>query len=108
MNKSFLVATLILFGVSLGSFGQNTDFQSWNSVIIDWNISPFLFELELDYNRLLSEGEVCRENAAQPSVEYYPSASIDLFAGVYLTDTKQNDIKDTKEVRPLIGFRWNI
>ncbi|MCK5368915.1 MAG: DUF2490 domain-containing protein [Cyclobacteriaceae bacterium] len=108
MNKSFLVATLILFGVSLGSFGQNTDFQSWNSVIIDWNISPFLFELELDYNRLLSEGEVWREYAAQPSVEYYPSASIDLFAGVYLTDTKQNDIKDTKEVRPLIGFRWNI
>ena len=108
LNKLFLVGFLILFGVNIYSFGQTRDFQSWNSMVIDWNLSPFLFELELDYNRLLSEGEVWREYAMQPSVEYYPNASIDLFAGVYLTDTKQNDIIDTKEVRPLIGFRWNI
>ena len=108
LNRSFLVGFLILFGVNIYSFGQTRDFQSWNSMVIDWNLSPFLFELELDYNRLLSEGEVWREYAMQPSVEYYPNASIDLFAGVYLTDTKQNDIIDTKEVRPLIGFRWNI
>ena len=25
-----------------------------------------------------------------------------------MTNTKQNDTDDTKELRPLIGFRWNI
>lgn len=91
------------------SKGQTTDFQAWNSVVIDWNFYPSLLaELELDYNVLLSEGPVWREYATQPSFEYYPNNSIDLFAGVYLTDTKQNDVIDTKEIRPLIGFRWNI
>ena len=108
LNKLFLVGFLILFGVNIYSFGQTKDFQSWNSMVIDWNLSPFLVELELDYNSLLSGGEDWSEYAMQPSVEYYPSTSIDLFAGVYLTDTKQTATIDTKEVRPLIGFRWNI
>jgi len=107
LNKSFLVGFLILFGVNVDSFGQTKDFQSWNSMVIDWNLSPFLVELELDYNSLLSGSEDWSEYAMQPSVEYYPNASIDLFAGVYLTDTKQTATIDTKEVRPLIGFRWN-
>jgi len=90
-------------------YGQETDAQNWNAVIIDWNFSSqWLFELELDYNRLLSEGPVWREYATQPSLEYYPNNSFDLFAGVYLSNTKQNDIEDTEEIRPLVGFRWNI
>jgi hypothetical protein len=89
--------------------GQTSDFQSWNAIIIDWNFrQSMLLELELDYNRLLSEGPVWREFAAQPSFEYYPSNNFDLFVGVYMTNTKQNDTDDTKELRPLIGFRWNI
>ena len=92
------------------SFGQATrDIQSWNAALIDWNFKTnWLFELELDYNRLLSEGAVWREIATQPSFEFYPNNSLDLFAGVYLTSTKQNDVEDTEEVRPLVGFRWNI
>jgi hypothetical protein len=90
--------------------GQTTsDVQSWNAFVTDWNFrQSMLIELELDYNKLLSDGQVWREYAMQPSFEYYPSNSIDLFAGVYLTDTKQNETDDTKEIRPLIGFRWNI
>ena len=34
--------------------------------------------------------------------------SFDLFTGVYMTNTKQYDTNDTKEIRPLIGFMWNI
>ena len=104
-----LLVMPLMFGIQYSTQSQNKDFQSWNAAIIDWNFySSWLFELELDYNRLLSEGPVWREYAAQPSLEYYPNNSIDIFAGVYLTNTKQNDETDTKEVRPLLGFRWNI
>ncbi len=91
------------------ALAQGKDIQLWNSAIIDWNFTKsWLAELELDYNLLLSEGEGWHEYATQPSVEFYPNNSLDLFTGVYLTNTKQNDTEDTKEVRPLIGFRWNI
>ena len=108
---------LILFVVLLSQIGflqdasgQTTnDVQSWNALVTDWNFATnWLAEVELDYNKLLSDGPVWREYAMQPSVEYYPSNNFDLFAGVYLTDTKQNETHDTKEIRPLIGFRWNI
>ena len=69
--------------------GQTSDFQSWNAIIIDWNFrQSMLLELEVDYNRVLSEGPVWREFAAQPSFEYYPSNNFDLFVGVYMTNTK--------------------
>ena len=111
MVKIFTLIFLlnVTFGISNSVIGQNRDVQIWNSAIIDWNFAQgWLAELELDYNKLLSEGPVWREYATQPSVEFYPNNSIDIFAGVYLTSTKQNDVEDTDEVRPLIGFRWNI
>lgn len=106
-TKAFLL--IIVSAISLPTQSQNVDTQLWSAAIIDMNISNgWLVELEIDYNKLLSEGEVWREIAAQPSVEFYPNNSIDLFAGVYLTSTKQNNTEDTNEIRPLIGFRWNI
>ena len=103
----FLINTT--YAIYNEAISQNRDAQIWNSAIIDWNFTQgWLVELELDYNRLLSEGPVWREYATQPSVEFYPNNSLDLFAGVYLTNTKQNDTEDSKEIRPLIGFRWNI
>ena len=100
---------IIVYTSSFSAQSQNQDTQLWTAAIFDMNISnTWLAELEVDYNKLLSEGEVWREIATQPSIEYYPNNSIDLFAGVYLTSTKQNETEDTNEIRPLIGFRWNI
>lgn len=103
---------LLLIIVYISSFSaqsQSQDTQLWNAAIIDYSFSNrWLAELEIDYNKLLSSGPVWQEFATQPSIEFYPSNSIDLFAGVYLTSTKQNNTEDTNEIRPLIGFRWNI
>ena len=113
-NRTAKAATLLVLLNIVYSYNnlvisQNRDVQLWNSALIDWNFTQgWLVELEIDYNKLLSEGPVWREFATQPSIEYYPNNSIDLFAGVYLTSTKQNDIEDTNEIRPLIGIRWNI
>ena len=102
------LTALILTGSSI-VFGQTKDAQLWNSVVLDWNVKQgWLTELEIDYNRLLSSDDVWRQYAIQPSVEYYPISSIDLFAGTYLTSTKQSEVQDTNEIRPYIGFRWNI
>ena len=103
----FFSITVFLFP-SDGS-GQASDAQFWSSAMIDWNFEPiWLAELEFNYNQLLSDGEPWREYSIQPSIEYYPSRSFDLLAGVYLTDTKQNSQEDTREIRPFAGFRWNI
>lgn len=100
---------IIVYAKSFSAQGQNVDTQLWSAAILDMNLSnQWLAELEIDYNKLLSEGEVWREFATQPSVEYYPNNSIDLFAGVYITSTKQNNVEDTDEIRPMAGFRWNI
>ena len=114
--KNLKKAVIVLFVLShlsifylAGAHGQSRDVQIWNAAIIDWNFSPsWLAELELDYNQLLSGGEPWREYATQPSIEFYPNNAFDLFAGVYLTSTKQNSVEETNEIRPLIGFRWNI
>jgi hypothetical protein len=92
--------------INFNAMSQSNDTQLWNAAIIDWNFSQsWLAELEIDYNGLLSEGEGWREYATQPSVEFYANNSLDLFGGVYLSSTRQNDVDDTDEVRPLIGFR---
>ena len=95
--------------VSHIALAQTSDTQSWNSILIDWNFrASMLVELELDYNQLISGGETWREYAIQPVFEYYPDNTFDLFGGIYLSNTKQNNTKDTKEVRPMAGIRWNI
>lgn len=100
---------IIVYTSSFSAQSQSQDTQLWNAAIIDYSFSNrWLAELEIDYNKLLSSGPVWQEFATQPSIEFYPSNSIDLFAGVYLTSTKQNNTEDTNEIRPLIGFRWNI
>lgn len=102
-----LLSTCLTIPVAYGQ--TSSDVQSWNTFLLDWNFqNRWLFELELDYNRLLSSGPVWRELATQPSIEFYPNNSFDLFAGMYITSTKQNEQEDTEELRPLIGFRWNI
>jgi hypothetical protein len=104
-----IISIVLLVSFQNVAKAQSSDTQLWNAAIIDWNFTTnWLVELEIDYNKLLSEGPVWREIATQPSIEFYPNNSIDLFAGVYLTSTKQNDVEDTNEIRPLIGFRWNI
>lgn len=100
---------LLIWIVHSLSKGQTTDFQSWNSFLTFWNFYPSLvFEMELDYYTLVSDGPAWREIAVQPSLEYYPNNSIDLFTGVYLSSTKQNDVDNTWETRPFAGIRWNI
>lgn len=104
----FLLVIVVL-AQSRQAKGQEQDFQLWSSANIDWNFkSGWLAELQFNYNELLSGGPVWQEFALQPSVEFYPNNSIDLFAGVYLTTTKQTDDVDTDEIRPLFGLRWNI
>ena len=112
-RTSTLVYTILgicmLGGIHTPVQSQTHDAQLWNSMILDWEIpSSWMLELELDYNLLLSEGPQWYEYAIQPSVEYYPNSSFDLFAAVYLTTTKQNDNEFTDEIRPIVGFRWNI
>jgi hypothetical protein len=81
----------------------------WNSLIFDYNTSSnMMAEIELIYNFLLSEGTQWYEYAAQPSVEYYPNNSFDLFGAVYMSSTQQADDEQTNEIRPIIGARWNI
>ena len=68
-----LVCPIILFNITYCynnlTLAQGKDIQLWNSAIIDWNFTQgWLVELELDYNRLLSEGPVWRKYATQPSV----------------------------------------
>ncbi len=107
----FKTAILLALYLVLGPFnlyGQKNDVQNWNSAVVDLNFAPFLFELEVDYNRLVSGGPEWREYAIQPSIEFYPNNSFDFYAGVYFSETVQDDINDTKELRPLIGIRWNI
>jgi hypothetical protein len=88
---------------------QTRDAQLWNSLILDYLPSSNLqLEVELIYNLLLSEGPQWYEYAMQPSIEYYPNNSIDLFAATYLSTTQQDDDTQTNEVRPIVGFRWNI
>lgn len=100
---------LLLFTHFNVVLAQTKDAQLWNSVVLDWNVKQgWLTELEIDYNRLLSSEDVWRQYAIQPAVEYYPMSSIDLFAGAYLTSTKQSEVQDTNEIRPYMGFRWNI
>ena len=59
--KSIAVIFLlnVTHGINNPLISQNRDAQIWNSAIIDWNFTQgWLVELELDYNRLLSEGPV--------------------------------------------------
>lgn len=115
LNSSpFTILTGIVgFGLVTGGSSpvqaQTNDAQLWTSWVVDWDTpSAFLLELELDYNLLLSPGSQWYEYAIQPAIEYYPSNSIDLFAAVYFTTTRQNEDDQTDEIRPIIGLRWNI
>lgn len=106
-----LLITFIILGVRQWSFSQELqkDVQLWNALVLDYNIeSDWLIEVEADFNTLISGGDTWREYATQPSVEHYPNNSWDLFAGAYLSFTKQTSTENTWEIRPLVGFRWNI
>ena len=111
--RKILHATIICFVVAAlpvqPASAQTRDAQLWNSLILDYLPSSNLqLEVELIYNLLLSEGPQWYEYAMQPSIEYYPNNSIDLFAATYLSTTQQDDDTQTNEVRPIVGFRWNI
>ena len=108
LYRAILLEFCIFFWNPNVLHSQSQDIQSWNSAFIEWNFYPsLLFEFEIDYYTLISEGD-WRQYGVTSLLEYYPNNSFDLIAGLYHANTKQNDTEITNEIRPLIGFRWNI
>ena len=89
--------------------GQSSVGQAWNAFEVNWNFRPtYTAAMEVDYDWQISGLQEWHEFTVKPSFQYNVTNTIGLIGGLLLRSTKQNDLDDTKEVRPYLGVQWDI